>query len=489
MGSKATHGGERETAMRRSRRLIDRLGSAHVVIATALSALLLPVCSRAAPPNLYITDGSDTVTVVNTLTNQVTGSIVPPFAAGLVGVAVSPDGSKVYVADGNHTINVITSPTNNPTFDTIHLDEALTPVYLAVTPDGSSVYVANAGSNTVSVIDTATGAVTDVDIMCNESGTNNCSSTPAISVTPNSNAAQVNVYVGTLNGFAVIDTATKSFKEFVETTCGPASCEAQSISASADGSTVFVSQFEINRVLGIDISLMNLVDDIATVGANPIGLVVTPDTNSVYVTNMNGNSVSVINVPSCGPVCSVSEISSGVVNEPYILAVTPDGGNVYVGGNGSELSVIDTASNRVVASVKNLASEPLGMAIGPGDTDGDGIPDSVEGSKDTDGDGLRDSRDTDSDGDGIPDSVEAGPDPAHPVDTDSDGIPDYKDTDSNGDGIPDGARSGHDDSGCSISPAGGSSSYLPYSLMPLIGVIWMWRRAWRRGTRPEIRPV
>ena len=71
------------------------------------------------------------------------------------------------------------------------------------------------------------------------------------------------------------------------------------------------------------------------------------------------------------------------------------------------------------------------------DSDGDGIPDGQEGANDTDGDGIPDFLDDDSDGDGIPDSVEAGDDPEHPTDTDGDGIPDFQDTDSDNDGIPD----------------------------------------------------
>jgi len=65
------------------------------------------------------------------------------------------------------------------------------------------------------------------------------------------------------------------------------------------------------------------------------------------------------------------------------------------------------------------------------DSDGDGIPDSLEGTGDIDGDGVPNYLDTDSDGDGISDSDEGF------VDTDGDGVPNYLDTDSDGDGLPD----------------------------------------------------
>lgn len=74
----------------------------------------------------------------------------------------------------------------------------------------------------------------------------------------------------------------------------------------------------------------------------------------------------------------------------------------------------------------------------PGDSDGDGIPNSVEGSGDSDGDGTPDSLDTDSDNDGVPDRVEGSDD------SDEDGEPNYLDDDSDGDGIPDITEGGAD---------------------------------------------
>ncbi len=72
------------------------------------------------------------------------------------------------------------------------------------------------------------------------------------------------------------------------------------------------------------------------------------------------------------------------------------------------------------------------------DSDGDTIPDAVEGIDDVDGDGALNYRDEDSDGDYIPDVLEVGnADPEHPVDSDGDGTPDYLDTDSDDDTVED----------------------------------------------------
>ena len=86
------------------------------------------------------------------------------------------------------------------------------------------------------------------------------------------------------------------------------------------------------------------------------------------------------------------------------------------------------------------------------DQDQDGIPDALEGkaaSKDTDGDGTPDYEDLDSDGDTIPDKVEG--DTANagcltPQDSDGDGVPDFQDLDSDGNGLPDALEANPDGS-------------------------------------------
>ena len=73
------------------------------------------------------------------------------------------------------------------------------------------------------------------------------------------------------------------------------------------------------------------------------------------------------------------------------------------------------------------------------DSDGDGIPDSVEGEGDFDGDGVPNKLDDDSDGDGAPDSVEGN------RDENNNGIPDYLEPGYIGGGGGDDDDSGGDD--------------------------------------------
>lgn len=83
---------------------------------------------------------------------------------------------------------------------------------------------------------------------------------------------------------------------------------------------------------------------------------------------------------------------------------------------------------------------PFDDCVPTEDSDGDCIPNSVEGcgaTPDSDNDGTPNYLDADSDGDGISDAVEVGTCDA-PRDTDGDGTPDYADRDSDNDGVSDG---------------------------------------------------
>ena len=97
------------------------------------------------------------VSVIDAVTNAVITTIPIAAQPPAIGVAVTPDGRKAYVSNylGN-TVSVIDTTTNTVT-GTITVSF---PFGLAVTPDGRKLYVTNlADTNSVSVIETATDTV------------------------------------------------------------------------------------------------------------------------------------------------------------------------------------------------------------------------------------------------------------------------------------------------------------------------------------------
>jgi YVTN family beta-propeller protein len=88
---------------------------------------------------------------------------------------------------------------------------------------------------------------------------------------------------------------------------------------------------------------------------------ITPDGAFAYVTNHFSATVSVIETASN---IVVATVAVGAL-APRGVAITPDGAFVYVANFGSNtVSVIETASNTVVATV-NVGINPLGVAITP----------------------------------------------------------------------------------------------------------------------------
>ena len=140
--------------------------------------------------------------------------------------------------------------------------------------------------------------------------------------------------------------------------------------------------------------------------------------------------------------------------------------NIKLGGLGSKRTVVITPALNVSGTVTLTlvasdgsaeTTELFNLKIGSltDDTDGDGIPDSEEGTGDPDGDGLSNYLDDDSDGDGIPDREEGAGDP------DGDSLPNYLDPDADGDGSPD------QEEGASDDDRDGTPNYLD-SNIPLI---------------------
>lgn len=95
-------------------------------------------------------------------------------------------------------------------------------------------------------------------------------------------------------------------------------------------------------------------------------------------------------------------------------------GPVVVGKDIPGKVVVVATNVQLGASVAGTGTTMVYM-----DTEGDGIPDSIEGNGDPDGDNQPNYLDLDSNADGILDQEQVGPDPLHPVDTDGNGTPDF----------------------------------------------------------------
>jgi len=289
--------------------------------------------------------GNDTITFYK-LTNGSSSSI------SVGGQAVAP-GTSVYVIPGQ--IPISTSFANfkswspgiyfaNPSSKSTTLNMPNFDISINITTLGYYAYVANAGSNTVSVIDTGTNAVV---------ATISVGSGPeGVAITPDGNYAYV-TNSGS-NTVSVIYTGTNAVVATISVGTGPLG-----VAITPDGNYAYVTNSDSNTVSVIDTGTNAVVATI-TVGDLPVGVAITPDGNYAYVANDASYTVSVIDT---GTNAVVATISVGIY--PEGVAITPDGNYAYVTNSGSStVSVIDTGTNAVVATI-TVGSEPEGVAITP----------------------------------------------------------------------------------------------------------------------------
>jgi YVTN family beta-propeller protein len=103
-----------------------------------------------------------------------------------------------------------------------------------------------------------------------------------------------------------------------------------------------------------------------TVGPNPFGIAVTPDSKHVYVSNSGGNTVSVIDAATVSSGASTPTITVG--NSPRGVSVSSDGSTVFVvnwfSGNLTAISVATNAT-RTIAPAGILFPVAFGNFVTP----------------------------------------------------------------------------------------------------------------------------
>jgi YVTN family beta-propeller protein len=112
-------------------------------------------------------------------------------------------------------------------------------------------------------------------------------------------------------------------------------------------------------VLVID-TATNTVTATIPVGGSSLGVAVSPDGGTVYVTDEGSNTVSVI---AAATNTVTATIPVGVGAHPIGVAVSPNGSTVYVANEGSNtVSVIAAATNTVTATIAT-GGQPFAFGI------------------------------------------------------------------------------------------------------------------------------
>jgi len=305
----------------------------------------------AVPQYAYVTSGfgSDTVSTIDTKTNQVVGSPIS-FSREPRAVAITPDGKTAYVAGWNsNSVLAIDTQTDEIVGSPIRVGEH--PGGIAITPDGRYAYVTNEGAlgeelGSVSVIDTETNEVVGSPITVGKRP-------DGIAITPDGKHAYVaNNQSGSVS---VIDTETN---EVVGSpiTVGNVPRTPREIAITPNGKFAYVTGGE-SDVSVIDTQTNKEVGSPILVGDRPEGIAITPDGRRAYVADGLGFSVIDTQTNQAVSETEIGEFPDGV-------AITPDGKVAYIGYSG-HVSVVNTRSNQVVGSPINVGSNATTIAITP----------------------------------------------------------------------------------------------------------------------------
>jgi gliding motility-associated-like protein len=196
------------------------------------------------------------------------------------GIALNPTGSICYYTSGigGNSLFAVNTTTGATSSITVGTD----PLGVAVNSTGSRVYVTNAGSNSISVVNTTDNSVVTVP---NPQGL-----WPyGIAIAKRPTEELVYIANGNSNTVSVINTFTNTALTFVNVAAPPTG-----VAASPDGEYVYVTH-KGNNTLSVISTTTNTVIKTIAVGIGPVGVSVTPDGKKVYVANSGSNTVSVIN--------------------------------------------------------------------------------------------------------------------------------------------------------------------------------------------------
>jgi len=269
----------------------------------------------------------------------------------------------------NNTVSVIDTATNQVVGSPIPVGES--PSTLAVTPNGKTLYVGDENDDNLRVIDTQTNQVVSTIPLTYEGNDQEAS---VIAISPDGKTAYVSSY--NLEGILVIDTQTNQ----IVGSHIPLSGKAWGVAFSPDGSVAYATNYDTDEVQVIDTATRQVVGAIP-VGEDPVNLVFSPDGKTAYVANEEADTVSVIDTASRQVVGSPIPVG----DEPWGLALTPNGSRLYVSNKDDDtVTVIDTQTRQVVGAPIPTGDEPFEMAMTPdgkfvyvanyeGETEGKGV--------------------------------------------------------------------------------------------------------------------
>lgn len=251
-------------------------------------------------------------------------------------IVVNPETNTIYVANRNSdTVTVIDAVSNKVT-DAISVGNG--PRDVVINPDTKMLYVVNDYPRTVSVIDVATNNVTTTIELTQ---LDNVDSLQAIAVNDETNKLYLLIIGGAEAFIAVIDGTTNKVDEIFKISDLPPDYDVgravRDIAINSDTNMIYVTR-DFDSVLVIDASNNQVVETISVDG--PTTIAVNEKTNTIYSGNFFSQTISIIDGSNNTIVDTLEQI------EPQRIEVDEQTNTIYVSGYGG-LSIVDGESRQV----------------------------------------------------------------------------------------------------------------------------------------------
>jgi YVTN family beta-propeller protein len=315
-----------------------------------LLKIILGVCALSnhlsAAVLAYVSNsGSNSVSVIDTSTNSVIRTI--PVGFFPTDIDSSPTGSFIYVPlYSDNVVDVINTSTDT-LMAGIALPQGSKPISVAIAPNGQA-YVTNFSNTTISQIDPSTMMVSTIFPVGAIFPIN-------MAITPNGLEGYVVNAVGPKN-VKVVNLSTNTLTATITT-----SQQSMGVAITPDSSTVYVTN-PLSNTVSVISTATHAVTATISLPANsyPRGVEVTPNGAFAYVVNQGTSTVSVINT-STNTITTTITLPSN--QDPFNIAFTPDGTLAYVSLTlGNSVAVINTSTNTVTTTVP-VGNFPYDVAI------------------------------------------------------------------------------------------------------------------------------
>jgi YVTN family beta-propeller protein len=277
--------------------------------------------AAAAPDGsrIYISnEANNTLDVVDGKTLKVTNRV--PLSGHPNNIAIGRDGKRVYVSirEEPGLVDVVDTPSLKKV-KSIPIKGAVHNTY--VTPDGKYVIAGSIAGKTLTVIDAPTEQtswVLDFDLGVRPM---------AFETSPDGSTKRIFVQLSDLNGFAVVDFATrKEVTRITLPTLAPGKTPvleggnaSHGMAVTSDGKVLVVCSRLNSALYSYSLPDLKLLGS-AEVGRSPDWVTLTPDGKTAYVANAQSNSVSAVDVRTMK---EVARIPVGQVPKRNTTAMLP----------------------------------------------------------------------------------------------------------------------------------------------------------------------